>query len=108
MYDFIFRLYWCIQVYAEILLVYLPCEHRDALKAQMQVNKDETQYTVTIEQLRSELERSYSVSAGAKKLQAQQSLEMEKLKVALGNETVHAENEREAKQEALRERYTDA
>ena len=74
------------------------------MKAQIQANKTETADTVTIAQLRSELEQSRVFSEEAKAMQAQQSLEIEKLKVALANETVNVENEREAKQEAFKKR----
>ena len=74
------------------------------MKAQIQANKTETADTVTIAQLRSELEQSRVFSEEASKLQAQQRLVIEKLKVALANETVNVENEREAKQEALKKR----
>ena len=74
------------------------------MNARFQVNKVDTEYTVTIAQLRSELEQSHVFSEEAKQLQAQQSLEIEKLKVALANETVNVENEREAKQKAFKER----
>ena len=74
------------------------CEIRDALKAQNEINKNEIeQYVVIVEQLRSELEQGRT-------LQAQQDLEIEKLKAALANETTIVENEHAAKQEALQER----
>ena len=72
------------------------------MEAQIQVDKAETQYTVS--QLRLELEQSRVFSEEANKLQAQQRLQIEKLKVALASETVNVENEREAKQEAFKER----
>ena len=74
------------------------------MEARNQVNKADAEYTVTIAQLRSELEHSRVFSEEASKLQAQQRLAIEKLKVALANETVNVENEREAKQEALKKR----
>ena len=79
------------------------------MKAQIQANKAETADTVIISQLRLELEQSHTDSEEAKKLQAQQSLEIEKLKVALatGNETVDVKNEREAIQEAFKERSAE-
>ena len=93
------------------------CEHRDALKAQIEANKAETErmliqvkegeaerYMLTVQQLRLELKQSHRVCEEGKQLQAQQSLQIEKLKVALANETVKVENEREAKQEAFKER----
>ena len=80
------------------------CKYRDALKAQIQVGKVESQYTVAVARLRSESEQSHTVSEEANKLQTQQSLEIEKLKVALATETVNVENERRAKQEAFKER----
>ena len=83
----------------------LTCEHRDALKAQIEANKNEIeQYVGIVEQLRSELEQGRKVADEAKQLQAQQDLEIEKLKAALANETANVENERAAKQEALQER----
>ena len=74
------------------------------MKARINVNKADAEYTVTIAQLRSELEQSRVFSEEANKIRAQQSLEIEKLKVALANETVNVENEREAKQEAFKKR----
>ena len=74
------------------------------MKAEIQANKAETADAVTIAQLRSELEQSRVFSEEANKIRAQQSLEIEKLKVALANETVNVENEREAKQEAFKKR----
>ena len=74
------------------------------MKARIQANKVDAEYTVIIAQLRSELEQSHVFSEEAKKTQAQQSLVIETLKVALANETVNVENEREAKQEALKKR----
>ena len=96
-----------IEAFIEWLLVSLLaclCEHRDALKARIQVDKAETQYTVTVAQLRLELEQSHAVSEETNKLQAQYRLEIEKLKVALANETANVENERKAKQQAFKER----
>ena len=81
------------------------CEHRDALKAQIEAYKANTErYITTVEQLRLELEQSRRACAEAKQLQAQQGVEIENMKVALANETANAGNEREAKQEALKER----
>ena len=74
------------------------------MKAQILTFGEDADSTITNAQLRLELERSQAVSKRVQKLQAQQFSEMEKLKVALANETVNVENEREAKQEALRER----
>ena len=75
------------------------------MKAQIEANKAETeQYINTVEQLRSELEQGRKIADEAKQLQAQQDLEIEKLKAALANETANVENERAAKQEALQER----
>ena len=74
------------------------------MKAEIQANKAETADAVTIAQLRSELEQSRVFSEEANKIRAQQSLEIEKLKVALANETVSVENEREAMQKAFKER----
>ena len=81
--------------------------NRDELQAHILVIEEGTDSTVTNAQLCLELEISRAVSEEAKQLQAQQSLEIEKLKVALVNEAVHVENEREAKLEAWKERYTD-
>ena len=78
------------------------CEHRDALQAQIQVDKAESQYTVAHSP--SDLERSHTVSEEAKKLQSRESLQIKKLKVALATETVNVEKERKAKQEAFKER----
>ena len=81
------------------------CKNRDALQAQIEVNNNKiVQYAATVEQLRSELEQGRKIADEAKQLQAQQDLEIEKLKAALANETANAENERAAKQEALQER----
>ena len=75
------------------------------MKAQIEANKNEIeQYVGIVEQLRSELEQGRKVADEAKQLQAQQDLEIEKLKAALANETANVENERAAKQEALQER----
>ena len=75
------------------------------MKAQIEANKNEIeQYEGIVEQLRSELEQGRKVADEAKQLQAQQDLEIEKLKAALANETANVENERAAKQEALQER----
>ena len=74
------------------------------MKAQKQVNKADAESIVAIAQLRLELEQSHASSEEAKKLQVQQSAEIEKLKAALANETVNVEDERNAKQEALKER----
>ena len=61
------------------------------MKAQIEANRAETErYIATIEALRSELEESRNV----------------RLKAALANEA-NVENERDAKQEALRERYAE-
>ena len=80
-------------------------KRRDALKAQIEANKNEIeQYVVIVEQLRSELEQGRKIADEAKQLQAQQDLEIEKLKAALANEAANVGNEREAKQEALQER----
>ena len=79
-------------------------EHRDVMKAQIQAKKGETEETVSISQLRLELEQSHAVSEETNKLQAQYRLEIEKLKVALANETANVENERKAKQQAFKER----
>ena len=80
-------------------------KRRDALKAQIEANKNEIeQYVVIVEQLRSELEQGRTIADEAKQLQAQQDLEIEKLKAALANEAANVGNEREAKQEALQER----
>ena len=59
---------------------------------------------LTVEQLRSKLKKSKTANKEAKKNQAQQGLEIKKLKVALANETVNVRNAREAKQEAFKER----
>ena len=82
-------------------------QNRDDLKEQILVIEKDADSTVNNAQLRLELDVSRAVSEEAKQLQAQQSLEIEKLKVALVNEAVHVENEREAKLEAWKERYTD-
>ena len=75
------------------------------MKAQTEADKNEIeQYVGIVEQLRSELEQGRKIADEAKQLQAQQDLEIEKLKAALANETANAENERAAKQEALQER----
>ena len=75
------------------------------MKAQIEANKNEIeQYVGIVEQLRSELEQGRKVADEAKQLQAQQDLEIEKLKAALANETANVENERAAKQETLQER----
>ena len=90
------------------------CEHRDALKAQIEVKeaeiermiaqakKAETEYMFNVEQLR--LDFGGNVREEANKLQAQQGLVIEELKVALANETANVGNEREAKQKAIQER----
>ena len=90
------------------------CEHRDALKAQIgvkeaeiermvaQVKKAETEHMFNVEQLR--LDFGGNVREEANKLQAQQGLVIEELKVALANETANVSNEREAKQKAIQER----
>ena len=74
------------------------------MKAQIQDSRADAEYTVTIAQLRSELEQNRVFSDEASKLQAQQRLEIEKLKVALADETVGVENEREDMQKAFKER----
>ena len=75
------------------------------MKAQTEADKNEIeQYVGIVEQLRSELEQGRKIADEAKQLQAQQDLEIEKLKAALANETTNVENERAAKQEALQER----
>ena len=75
------------------------------MKAQTEADKNEIeQYVGIVEQLRSELEQGRKIADEAKQLQAQQDLEIEKLKAALANETANVENERAAKQEALQER----
>ena len=74
------------------------------MKAQKQVNKAEAESIVAIAQLRLELAESHAFNEEAKKLHAQQSAEIDTLQVALANETVNVENERNAKQEALKER----
>ena len=51
-----------------------------------------------------EIEKLTAFSEQAKKLQEQQSFEIEKLKEAIANAMANLGNEREAKQEALRER----
>ena len=62
------------------------------MKAQIEANRAETeQYITTMEELRLELEESRNV----------------RLKAALANETTNVGNEREAMQEALRERYAE-
>ena len=81
------------------------CKNRDALQAQIEVNNNKiVQYAATVEQLRSELEQGRKIADEAKQLQAQQDLEVEKLKAALANETANVENARAAKQHALQER----
>ena len=102
------------------------CERRDELKAQVQGKKGEIERQMsTIERLRKELEQCRSASEKVNKLQAQQSLEIEKLKIrseqanklqaeqgleieklkaALAEERANVENEREAKQDAYKER----
>ena len=79
-------------------------EHRDAMKAQIQAKKGETEEAVSMSQLRLGLEQSHAVSKETNKLQAQHRSEIEKLKVALANETANVENERKAKQQAFKER----
>ena len=75
------------------------------MKAQLEANKAETeQHMLTVEQLRLDLEQGRTVIEETEKVQAEQSLEIEKLKVALGKETANVQNEREAKQAALKER----
>ena len=75
------------------------------MKAQTETDKNEIeQYVGIVEQLRSELEQGRKIADEAKQLQAQQDLEIEKLKAALANETTNVENERAAKQKALQER----
>ena len=74
------------------------------MEAQIQVNKAEIADTVAISQLRFEMEQSVAVSDEAKEMQAQQSLDIKKLKVAPANETVNAENERRSKQEECKKR----
>ena len=76
----------CSTLFLKDFGFYQIYEHRDELKARMQLDKGETESVV------------------ARALQAQQALEMEKLKVALANETANAENEREAKQQGFKER----
>ena len=58
-------------------------------------------------QLRADLEQSQAANEEAKKLQAQQSAEIEKLKEALARETANVETERNAKWEASKERLTE-
>ena len=74
------------------------------MKAQILTFGEDADSTITNAQLRLELERSQAVSKRAQELQAQQFSEMEKLKVALANETTNVENERKAKQQAFKER----
>ena len=57
-------------------------------------------------QLRADLDKSQAAGEEAKKLQAQQSAEIEKLKEALARETANVETERNAKWEASKERLT--
>ena len=79
--------------------------NRDALKAQLEANGAQIkQYITTVEQLRLALDQSLAAGEEGKQLQAQQGVEIEKLKVALANETTNVGNEREAKKEALQER----
>ena len=88
-----------------ILVCDQMCEHRDALKAQIEVNKPETeQYVLAVEQLRLELEQSRTAGEEAKHLQAQQGLEIENLKVALANGMANLRHEHEAKQQSIKER----
>ena len=76
------------------------------MEAQIEANKAEIeQYIATVEQLRLELEQSRRACAEAKQLQAQQGVEIEKLKAALANAIAHLRNERAAKQQALKQRY---
>ena len=80
--------------------------NRDALKAQLEANRAQTeQYINTVEQLRLKLQQSLAAGEEAKQLQAQQGLEIEKLKAALANAIAHLRNERAAKQQALKQRY---
>ena len=74
------------------------------MKEQILVIEKDADATVNNAQLRLELDVSRAVGEEAKKLQAQQSLQIEKLKVALATETVNVEKERKAKQEAFKER----
>ena len=79
-----------------------PNTNRDALQAQIEANKAETErYIATVEQLRLELEQSREE---AKKMQAQQTVQLGNLKAALANETANSRNEREKKQAAIKER----
>ena len=79
--------------------------NRDALKAQLEANRAQIkQYITTVEQLRLALDQSLAAGEEGKQLQAQQGVEIENMKVALANETANAGNDREAKQEALKER----
>ena len=82
-----------------MLCVFLcVCPNSDALQAEVEEKKAE------IDQLGSELEESRSENEEGKKVQAEQGLEIEKLKAALAEERANVENEREAKQEAIGER----
>ena len=100
-----------------ILVCKQTCEHRDALKAQIEANRAEFErmliqvkegeaekYMLTVEQLRLELKKSQRAYEEAKKMQAQQTVQLGNLKAALANETANSRNEREKKQEAIKER----
>ena len=54
-----------------------------------------------------EIEKLTALSEQGKKLQEQQSLEIEKLKEAIANAMANLGNEREAKQEIMKERYIE-
>ena len=81
-----------------LCVFFCVCPNRDALQAEVEEKKAE------IDQLGSELEESRSENEEGKKVQAEQGLEIEKLKAALAEERANVENEREAKQEAIGER----
>ena len=74
------------------------------MKEQILVIEKDADATVNNAQLRLELDVSRAVGEEAKKLQAQQSLQIEKLKAALVNETVNVRKEHDAKLEACKER----
>ena len=74
------------------------------MKEQILVIEKDADSTVNNAQLRLELDVSRAVSEEAKTLQAQQSLEIKKLKAALVNETVNVRKEHDAKLEACKER----